>query len=115
MVCLIRPDSCFRPVLTCFKDGPLKQGESKSAYCDFVPSILTRLRLFWLMPDVGIAIFAVGVDIGFQCTTAYLIDCYTRYAASAIAAAVLLRSFCGFGFPLFADSIYDKLGCVYCQ
>jgi hypothetical protein len=63
------------------------------------------------MPDIGIALFAMGVDIGFQCTTAYMIDCYTRYAASAIASVVLLRSFCGFGFPLFANSMYNALGC----
>jgi len=55
-------------------------------------------------------IFSVGTDISFQCATAYLIDCYTRFAASGIAAAVLLRSFAGFGFPLFAPAMYAALG-----
>ena len=36
-------------------------------------------------------------------------DSYTRYAASAIAAATVLRSLAGFGFPLFAPYMYDKL------
>lgn len=62
------------------------------------------------MPNIGMIIFSVGTDIGFQCSTAYLIDCYTRYAASAIAAAVLVRSFAGFGFPLFAPYMYQRLG-----
>lgn len=54
--------------------------------------------------------FSMGVDIGFQCSTTYLIDCYTHFAASAIAAAVVLRSFAGFGLPLVAPSMYNKLG-----
>lgn len=37
-------------------------------------------------------------------------DSYTRYAASAIAAATVLRSLAGFGFPLFAPYMYAKLG-----
>ncbi|KAL8630736.1 hypothetical protein Q9189_003577 [Teloschistes chrysophthalmus] len=34
---------------------------------------------------------------------------YTRFAASAIAAAVVLRSVAAFGFPLFAPAMYDAL------
>ncbi|KAI5777567.1 MFS multidrug transporter [Geopyxis carbonaria] len=64
----------------------------------------------WIVPDLGIAVFAAGVIIGFQCIQTYLVDSYTRYAASAIAAGTFLRSLAGFGFPLFAPYMYDALG-----
>jgi hypothetical protein len=39
-----------------------------------------------------------------------MVDTYTRYAASAIGAATVLRSLAGFGFPLFATSLYERFG-----
>ena len=63
----------------------------------------------WIVPDIGAAIFASGVIIGFQCIQTYIVDSYTRYAASAVAAATVLRSLAGFGFPLFAPYIYNAL------
>lgn len=67
-------------------------------------------HLFWLMPDIGIGIFATGCDICFQCMSSYIIDGYARYAASALAAMVVLRSFAAFGFPLFAPKMFEALG-----
>jgi hypothetical protein len=40
----------------------------------------------------------------------YIVDSYTTYAASGVAAAVVLRSLAGFGFPLFAPYLYEVLG-----
>ena len=62
------------------------------------------------MPNVGIAIFGIGVKIGTQCTQAYGVDAYTLYTASASAAGTFLRSLFGFGFPLFAPYLYASLG-----
>jgi hypothetical protein len=53
--------------------------------------------------------FSAGMIIEFQCIQTYIVDAYTRYAASAIGAATVLRSLAGFGFPLFAPAMYDKL------
>ncbi|EFQ32085.1 major facilitator superfamily transporter [Colletotrichum graminicola] len=64
----------------------------------------------WIAPNIGAVIFCIGVIVGFQCIQGYLVDTYTRYAASAVAAATVLRSLAGFGFPLFAPSMYEKLG-----
>jgi len=64
----------------------------------------------WIAPNIGAAIFAAGTIIGFQCTQTYLVDAYTRYAASAVGAATVLRSLAGFGFPLFAPAMYNSLG-----
>ena len=63
----------------------------------------------WIVPNIGATIFAAGVIIGFQCIQTYIVDSYTRYAASAIGAATVLRSLAGFGFPLFAPYMYSAL------
>lgn len=68
-----------------------------------------QAHIHWIMPDIGAAIFAAGVIIGFQCVQTYIVDSYTRYAASAVGAATVLRSLAGFGFPLFAPYMYAKL------
>jgi multidrug resistance protein len=67
-------------------------------------------KTHWIGPNIGAAIFAAGTIIGFQCTQTYIVDAYTRYAASAVGAATVLRSLAGFGFPLFAPYMYKALG-----
>jgi len=63
----------------------------------------------WIAPNIGAAIFSGGAIMGFQCTQTYLVDAYPRFAASAVASAVVLRSLAGFGFPLFAPYLYSAL------
>ncbi|KAI1208055.1 MFS general substrate transporter [Annulohypoxylon truncatum] len=67
-------------------------------------------KTHWIGPNVGAVIFAAGAIICFQCLQGFLVDSYLRYAASAVGAATVLRSLAGFGFPLFAPSMYDRLG-----
>ncbi|CAK7202400.1 hypothetical protein SEUCBS139899_005123 [Sporothrix eucalyptigena] len=64
----------------------------------------------WIGPNIGAAVLASGVIVGFQCIQGYLVDTYTRYAASAVGATTILRSIAGFGFPLFAPDLYANLG-----
>lgn len=68
-----------------------------------------KSTVFWLIPNIGMALFTMGSIMGFQAIQAYLIDTYTSYVASALAAIVVLRSFAGFGFPLFAPYLFQKL------
>ncbi|KAL8700614.1 MAG: hypothetical protein Q9201_005356 [Fulgogasparrea decipioides] len=86
----------------------------------FVSSPLIPIGLFWygwsaqahthwIMPNIGMAIFGAGSIVCVQCMQTYIIDSYTKFAASAMAAAVVLRSLAGFGFPLFAPAMYDAL------
>ena len=86
----------------------------------FVGSVILPVGLFWygwsaqaqvhwIMPNIGMAIFSVGSIVCVQCMQTYIIDSYTRFAASAMAAAVVLRSLAGFGFPLFAPAMYNAL------
>ena len=75
----------------------------------FIYGWAAQYHTHWIVPNIGLFLFAVGMLMGFQCIQTYLIDSYTRFAASAIGAAAVLRSLCGFGFPLFAPSLYDTL------
>ncbi|KAF2222840.1 major facilitator superfamily domain-containing protein [Elsinoe ampelina] len=67
-------------------------------------------RLHWIIPNIGVGIFACGLIIGFQCAQSYVVDSYTRYAASATGAAAFLRTMAGFSFPLFAPAMYARMG-----
>ena len=86
----------------------------------FVGSVMLPIGLFWygwsaqaqvhwIMPNIGISIFSAGAIVCVQCMQTYIIDSYTRFAASGLAAAVVLRSLAGFGFPLFAPAMYNTL------
>ncbi|KAF2228986.1 putative MFS multidrug transporter [Viridothelium virens] len=68
-----------------------------------------QAHIHWIMPNIGAVIFASGTIVGFQCIQTYLVDAYTRYAASAVGAGAFLRSLAGFGFPLFAPYMYASL------
>ena len=67
-------------------------------------------HLHWIMPDIGAAIFGVGIKYSLQCTQLYALDVYSTYAASASAGSLFLRSLAGFAFPLFAPYLYLSLG-----
>jgi MFS family permease len=75
----------------------------------FIYGWSAQAKTHWIVPNIGSAIFGGGMVTGFQCTQTYIVDSYTRYAASAIASVTVLRSLAGFGFPLFAPYMYDKL------
>jgi len=67
-------------------------------------------HVFWLVPDIGMALVGAGVILNFQAVQTYVIDAFTLHAASGIAATAFLRSLCAFGFPLFAPIMYNALG-----
>lgn len=75
--------------------------------------ISAHFKLHWMIPNVGAAIFAMGLILSFQCAQTYIIDSYERYAASATGAAAFVRTMAGFSFPLFAPALYDKLGIAW--
>ena len=64
----------------------------------------------WLVPDLGALIFAVGFDMSTQSVATYVVDCYTRHAASAVAAVAVVRYTCGAVFPLFGPALFRDLG-----
>jgi hypothetical protein len=54
--------------------------------------------------------FGFGVILVFYSIFNYLVDAYTIYAASALAANSVLRSVFGAAFPLFTAQMYHNLG-----
>ncbi|KAF5562240.1 multidrug resistant protein [Fusarium phyllophilum] len=75
--------------------------------------VSAHLKLHWIIPNVGTAIFAAGLILSFQCAQTYIIDSYERYAASATGAAAFVRTMAGFSFPLFAPAMYERLGIAW--
>ncbi|KAH6871772.1 major facilitator superfamily domain-containing protein [Thelonectria olida] len=69
-----------------------------------------QARVHWIMPNMGVAILAAGTIVCLQGMQGYIIDTYSRFSASGLAAAVVLRSLAGFGFPLFAPYLNKALG-----
>ncbi|KAI4165240.1 MAG: hypothetical protein LQ342_001108 [Letrouitia transgressa] len=75
----------------------------------FIYGWTAQYHTHWIGPNVGVCLFSAGAIIGFQSIQTYLVDTYTRFAASAIGAATVLRSTAGFVFPLFAPYMYEAL------
>ncbi|OJD31789.1 mfs multidrug transporter [Diplodia corticola] len=69
-----------------------------------------QAQCFWLVPNIGAALFACGSMISYQCISTYIVDCYAQYSASASAASGFLRSLAAFGFPLFVPYLFKSLG-----
>lgn len=72
---------------------------------------LISIGLFWHgRSAVGTVIVGAETIVRLQKMRTSIVDSYTRFAASRIAAAVVLRNLAGIGFPLFAPYMYDALG-----
>ncbi|OSD03245.1 MFS polyamine transporter [Trametes coccinea BRFM310] len=67
-------------------------------------------HVHWIVPDIGYALIGAGMVVTFQGMQTYVIDAFTVYAASALAAVSFFRSIAGFGFPLFAPAMFSALG-----
>jgi multidrug resistance protein len=86
-----------------------------------VAAIIVPLGLFWFAwtnsPSIHwLSSIAAGIPIGlgmvviFLSVLNYLIDSYTIFAASMLAANTVLRALFGAAFPLFTQSMYENLG-----
>ncbi|RAH43191.1 MFS transporter [Aspergillus brunneoviolaceus CBS 621.78] len=64
----------------------------------------------WVVCMLGTACFGFGNICVSLALVNYLVDSYVSYAASALAAATVLRSLCGAAFPLFTTAMYDGIG-----
>lgn len=66
--------------------------------------------IHWIVSIIASAPFGFGMVLVFLSLMNYLIDAYTVYAASVLAANSVLRSLFGAAFPLFTSQMYAKLG-----
>lgn len=102
------------------KEGGFAAPESRLPPC-LVGSIALPIGLFWFawtnypsihwMVSIAASVpFGFGMVLVFLSVMNYLIDSYTIFAASVLAANSVLRSLCGAAFPLFATYMYRDLG-----
>ena len=87
------------------------------AACDDSPGPLsfpahrtTFPSIHWIVPILGGVPLGTAIALILQSLTAYMMDTYTIYCASAIAATVLLRSVLAAAFPLFSPVMFRALG-----
>ncbi|KAG0673973.1 hypothetical protein C6P40_002529, partial [Pichia californica] len=67
-------------------------------------------HVFWVGPASSGLAFGYGMVLIYYSINNYIIDTYAKYAASALATKVFLRSAGGAAFPLFTMQMYHKLG-----
>ncbi|KAI7763185.1 hypothetical protein LZL87_012222 [Fusarium oxysporum] len=66
--------------------------------------------IHWIVSIMAGAPFGFGLILVFLSIMNYLVDAYTIFAASVLAANSILRSLFGAAFPLFTVQMYDNLG-----
>lgn len=64
----------------------------------------------WAVPTVAGTFLAMSILLIFVVFINYIVDTYTAYAASALAANTVLRSACAAASPLFTDYMFNALG-----
>lgn len=67
-------------------------------------------EVHWFVPNMESFVFAVDVYICYGSVSAYTIDTYTRYGASAISTNLIARNLTAALFPLFAPYMFEALG-----
>ncbi|KAH3666889.1 hypothetical protein OGAPHI_003339 [Ogataea philodendri] len=67
-------------------------------------------HIIWVGPASSGLAFGYGMVLIYYSLNNYIIDTYAKYAASALATKVFLRSAGGAAFPLFTTQMYHKLG-----
>ncbi|KAH8899812.1 MFS multidrug transporter [Thozetella sp. PMI_491] len=76
----------------------------------FIYAWTSEYATHWIGPNIGIFLLSGGMIVCNQCMQIYIVQTYTHYAASALAAVAVLRCTAAFTFPLFATQMYDSLG-----
>ena len=67
-------------------------------------------HIHWIMPIIGTCFVGMGLIATFMTIQTYMVDAFTKYAASAIAANTVLRSTVGAFLPLAGPPLYAALG-----
>ncbi|CAN8101262.1 unnamed protein product [Discula destructiva] len=67
-------------------------------------------KVHWIAPIIGMGLIGIGNIIIFMSIVMYLVDTFTTYAASALAANTLFRSFGGAFLPLAGLKLFANLG-----
>ncbi|KAH8879937.1 MFS general substrate transporter [Thozetella sp. PMI_491] len=76
----------------------------------FVYGWTVQYKVHWIVPIIFTSFTGIGLLYAYLPTQIYMIDAYTKYAASALAAAGVVRSVFGACLPLAGESMYNALG-----
>ncbi|CAN3360695.1 polyamine transporter 3 [Diutina catenulata] len=76
----------------------------------FILGATSYKHIIWVGPASSGIAFGYGMVLIYYSLNNYIIDTYAKYAASALATKVFLRSGGGAAFPLFTPQMYRKLG-----
>ncbi|KAL4786423.1 major facilitator superfamily domain-containing protein [Aspergillus varians] len=76
----------------------------------FILGATSFKHIIWVGPASSGIAFGYGMVLCYYSVNNYIIDSYQKYAASALAAKVFLRSGGGAAFPLFTTQMYHRLG-----
>ncbi|KAJ4163622.1 hypothetical protein LMH87_005339 [Akanthomyces muscarius] len=89
---------------------PLRAGAILLPVGLFIYGWTAQYKVHWIVPIIGTAIMGIGNLIIFMSLQLYLVDTFTIYAASALAANSVVRSLLGAVLPLAGGPMYEKLG-----
>lgn len=64
----------------------------------------------WILPIIGTGVCGIAITYSIIAVQIYLVEAYTIYAASALAANTLIRCVFGLTIPLAAPPLYRRLG-----
>ncbi|KAJ5474773.1 Major facilitator superfamily domaingeneral substrate transporter [Penicillium sp. IBT 31633x] len=76
----------------------------------FILGATSYKHIIWVGPASSGIAFGFGMVLCYYSVNNYIIDSNNKYAASALAAKVFLRSGGGAAFPLFTTQMYNRLG-----
>ncbi|CAK9436199.1 uncharacterized protein LODBEIA_P07570 [Lodderomyces beijingensis] len=76
----------------------------------FILGATSFKHIIWVGPASSGIAFGYGMVLIYYSLNNYILDTYAKYAASALATKVFLRSTAGAAFPLFVTYMYKRLG-----
>ncbi|KAK4244939.1 major facilitator superfamily domain-containing protein [Corynascus novoguineensis] len=89
---------------------PMMLGSVLFAGGQFLTGWTSGPDIHWIAPCVGLVMLGTGFFTIFQAALNYLVDTFTKYAASAVAANTFLRSCFACAFPLIVGPMFHNLG-----
>jgi DHA1 family multidrug resistance protein-like MFS transporter len=89
---------------------PMMLGSVLFASGQFVTGWTADPQFHWIAPVIGLVMLGTGFFTIFQAALNYLVDTFTEYAASAVAANTFLRSCFAGAFPLVVTPLYHNIG-----
>ncbi|KAF2105906.1 MSF membrane transporter [Lophiotrema nucula] len=89
---------------------PMMLGSIIFSVGQFIMGWTSPREYTWVAPCIGIILVGTGFFTIFQAALNYLVDTFTQYAASAVAANTFLRSCFAGAFPLVVGPLYHNIG-----